>query len=69
MKIFIAKIKNINTAIRYAEQKLAASKSHLETHKHARGHAWIKHPMLMEEVEPLLAMIIMMGLVSLPTIR
>ena len=54
---------------RYAEQQLAASEEYLEQHKHARGHSWKKNPVKIEEVDPLLAIIILMGLVSFPTIR
>ena len=54
---------------RYAEQQLAASEQYLEQHKYARGHSWKKNPMRIEEVDPLLAIIILMGLVSFPTIR
>ena len=38
-------------------------------HKHARGNAWKKNPVLPEEVDPLVAIIVLMGLVSYPTVR
>ena len=54
---------------RYAEQQLAASEEYLQEHRHARGHSWTKNPMTIEEVDPLLAVLILMGLVNYPTIR
>ena len=64
-------VKNLifNETTRYAEQILAATETFLEEHKYARGNAWRKHPMTREETEPLLAIIILMGLVGFPTVR
>ena len=64
----VKKLIHVETT-RYAEQRISNSQTHLQQHKHARAHAWIKNPMKPEEVDPFLAIIILMGLVGFPTIR
>ena len=64
----VKKLIHVETT-RYAEQRISNSQTHLEQHEHARAHAWIKNPMKLEEVDPFLAIIILMGLVGFPTIR
>lgn len=54
---------------RYAEQQLADNDHYLNAHPHARGHDWLKHPMEREEVEPLLAIFLTMGILGFPTLR
>ena len=48
---------------------LQQAKAYLEDHKHARGNAWKRHPLKEEEVNPFLSIILLMGLVSFPTVR
>ena len=54
---------------RYADQRLTNNAAFLETHKHARGHDFRKHPMERNEVGPLLAMLLTMGVLGYPSIR
>ena len=42
---------------------------HLSDHPTARAHDWIRAPMSLKEVDALLAMVIGMGIVGLPTLR
>ena len=55
--------------IRHGEQQLQESENYLIQHKHARGNVWRRNPLLPEEVDPLVAIIILMGLVNYPTVR
>ena len=54
---------------RYAEQDLEANKQYLEDHKYARGNQWKHNPMKREEVDILLGVLIVMGVVGFPTQR
>jgi hypothetical protein len=51
---------------RSAEQYIAKNREYLDDHIHARGNDWIKHPMRVEDVNPLIAIWIIMGQ---PTLR
>ena len=55
--------------VEYAEQEIASNAAYLQEHPHARGNEWIKHPMTREEVNPLLSILITMGVVGFPTLR
>ena len=55
--------------VRYAEQELASMETYLDDHPNARGHDWRRNPMKREEVDPLLAIIITMGVVGYPSVR
>ena len=54
--------------VRYAEQVFTSSEVHLNYHSKAHRHEWIKNPMETEEVYPLLAIIITMGIMWFPTV-
>ena len=54
---------------KYAEQHISNSRTYLQEHKYARGNHWIKNPMVFKEIDALLAILILMGLVNFPTIR
>ena len=54
---------------RYAEQKTKATENYLDQHKHALGNKWRSCPMKREEVDPLLAILIIIGVVGYPTQR
>ena len=54
---------------RFAEQEINAAKTHLQNHRHARGNQWIRNPMKRWEVNPLLCVLITMGVVGYPTQR
>ena len=54
---------------KYADQQLASKASFLEAHKHARANDLKKHPMDRNEVEPLLAMLLTMGVMGYPSVR
>lgn len=54
---------------RFSEQETIAIQEHLDQHKHARGNKWRNSPMRREEVDPLLAILIIIGVVGYPTQR
>ena len=47
---------------------LTSSEAHLIEHPRAHGHEWIRAPNE-REVDPLLAIIIIMGIIGFPTVR
>ena len=69
--MFDSKAKKIifDETTRYAEQYMAKNHEYLQQHKQARGHDWIRKPMVPKEVDALIAMVIAMGVVGLPTLR
>ena len=68
---FTSEVKNLiyTETVRYAEQILTSSETHLNEHPKACKHEWIRTPMRREEVDPLLAIIITMGIMGFPTLR
>ena len=68
---FTPEVKNLiyTESVRYTEQILTSSKAHLNQHPKARRHEWIRTPMRREEIDPLLAIIITMGIMGFPTVR
>ena len=55
--------------VRFAEQELASSKEYLDECRHVRDNDWRRNPMDRNEVNPLLAIIITMGVIGYPTLR
>ena len=55
--------------VRFAEQELASSKEYLNNHRHACGNDCRRNPKERNEVNPLLAIIITMGVVGYQTLR
>ena len=55
--------------VKFAEQQIASSEEYLDEHHHARGNEWKRNPMERNEVNPLLAIIITMGVIGYPTLR
>ena len=53
----------------YAEQDIRDTEAHLQEHKHARENQWKHNPMNREEVNVLLSVLIVMGVVGFPTQR
>uniref|UniRef100_A0A1X7T5W6 PiggyBac transposable element-derived protein domain-containing protein n=1 Tax=Amphimedon queenslandica TaxID=400682 RepID=A0A1X7T5W6_AMPQE len=53
----------------YAEQDIRNTEAHLQLHKHARGNQWKHNPMNREEVNILLSVLIVMGVVGFLTQR
>ena len=54
---------------RFAEQEIKAAKIHLQNHRHAWGNQWIRNSLKRWEVNPLLCVLITMGVVGYPTQR
>ena len=55
--------------VRHAEQALASNETYLRDHPNTHGHDWRRNPMKHEEVDPLLAITITMGVVGYPSVR
>ena len=53
----------------HADRYFSDNKEYLLQHPSARAHDWAKNPMSLKEVDVLLAMVIGMGIVGLPTLR
>ena len=56
-------------SVRCAEQVIASMESYLHDHPNTCGHDWRRNSMKHEEVHPLLAIIITMGVVGYPSMR
>ena len=48
---------------------MESNKDYIDRHPKARVHDWVKQPMVLKEVDALLAIIIAIGLVGYPTLR
>ena len=55
--------------VRFAEQELASFEEYLNKHRHACGNEWKRNRMDRNEVNPVLAIIVTMGVVGYPTLR
>ena len=55
--------------VRFAEREVASSEEYLDKYCHVRGNEWRRNPIERNEVIPLLAIIITMGVVGYPTLR
>lgn len=68
---FTPEVKDIiySETTRFAEQQLSANSEYLNSHPYSRGHDWLRNPMRREEVDPLLAILLTMGLLGFPTLR
>lgn len=58
-----------NETTRYAQQHLATYEDYLREHKYARENSSKLNPLKKEEINPLLAVIIFICLVTFPTIN
>lgn len=59
----------LNETIRYAHQYMESNKDYMDHHPKARVHDWVRQPIVIKEVDALLAIIIAIGLVGYPTLR
>ena len=69
--LFTEEVKNnvfIETC-KYADQKTQQNAEYLQNHKEARGNQWLKKPMKIEELNPLVAILLTMGIVGYPKVR
>lgn len=55
-------------SLRYAQQQMP-SDEYLQQHPKARAHEWIRKPMELDEVNVLLATIILIGMMGFPRLR
>ena len=53
----------------YAEQQHHTHKDHLDHHPHAHAHDWVRNPLKRYEIEPLIAILLTMGVLGFPTLR
>ena len=53
----------------YAEQQHHTHKDYLDHHPHARAHDWVRNPLKRSEIEPLLAILLTMGVLGFLTLR
>ena len=59
----------VTQTCKYAEQKITENSEYLQQQKEARGNQWKKKTMKREEIHPLLAIILTMGIVGYPRVR
>ena len=55
--------------LRYLKQYLEDKKEHLDEHPNARVHELAKHPITLEDMKAIIAILIGMGICGFPTIR